>query len=62
MIFSLVFPKTRTLKTENISSSPYRHGNSGIAWEIQSMGPVGKRKISVEEILYQPEAAGDYHL
>ncbi|MBE0596809.1 MAG: nucleoside diphosphate kinase regulator [Desulfuromonadales bacterium] len=29
-----------------------------IEWEVRS----GTKKISVEEILYQPEAAGDFHL
>jgi regulator of nucleoside diphosphate kinase len=29
-----------------------------IEWQVRSV----TKKISVEEVLYQPEAAGDYHL
>ena len=35
----------------------YRVGDT-IEWDV----PAGKTTIRVEEILYQPEAAGDYHL
>ncbi len=35
----------------------YREGNV-IEWEV----PAGTRRIRIEKILYQPEAAGDYHL
>jgi regulator of nucleoside diphosphate kinase len=27
-------------------------------WEV----PAGRRKLKVKKIVYQPEAAGDYHL
>jgi len=29
-----------------------------IRWEV----PAGVRRLRIEELLYQPEAAGDYHL
>jgi len=35
----------------------YRVGDV-IEWDV----PKGKRRLKVEEILYQPEAAGDYDL
>ena len=35
----------------------YREG-SVIEWEV----PAGTRRIRIEKILYQPEAAGDFHL
>jgi regulator of nucleoside diphosphate kinase len=35
----------------------YREGNV-VEWEV----PAGTRRIRIEKILYQPEAAGDYHL
>jgi regulator of nucleoside diphosphate kinase len=35
----------------------YREGNV-IEWEV----PAGTRRIRIVKILYQPEAAGDYHL
>jgi len=35
----------------------YREG-SIIEWEV----PAGTRRFRIEKILYQPEAAGDYHL
>jgi len=35
----------------------YREG-SVIEWDV----PKGTRRIRIEKVLYQPEAAGDYHL
>jgi regulator of nucleoside diphosphate kinase len=35
----------------------YRAGDV-IEWKV----PAGLRKLKVLEVLYQPEAAGDYHL
>jgi len=35
----------------------YREGNV-VEWKV----PAGTRRIRIESILYQPEAAGDYHL
>lgn len=65
MIYTLVFPVGANLADGRISvASPigtailgYAAGDT-ISWEV----PGGVRKIRIEEILYQPEAAGDYHL
>jgi len=65
MIFTLVFPKDANIDEGRISvMSPigtailgYSAGDS-IEWHV----PAGKRRIKIEEIFYQPEAAGDYHL
>ncbi len=35
----------------------YRHGDV-IEWQV----PSGVRRLSVEEVLYQPESKGEYHL
>jgi regulator of nucleoside diphosphate kinase len=35
----------------------YREG-AVVEWEV----PAGTRRIRIEKLLYQPEAAGDYHL
>jgi regulator of nucleoside diphosphate kinase len=35
----------------------YRHGDV-IEWEV----PAGVRRLRVEEVLYQPESKGEYHL
>jgi transcription elongation GreA/GreB family factor len=35
----------------------YREG-AVVEWSV----PFGQRWLSIEKILYQPEAAGDYHL
>jgi regulator of nucleoside diphosphate kinase len=65
MIFTLVFPKNANIDKGRISvMSPigtailgYSVGDS-LEWPV----PAGKRKIKIEEMFYQPEAAGDYHL
>ena len=65
MIYSLVFPGEADVDEGRISVlAPvgtamigYRVGNI-IEWEV----PSGLRRLEVEEVLYQPEAAGDYHL
>lgn len=62
---SLVYPKDTDLAKMKLSIfSPigtailgYREGST-IEWEV----PSGTSKISIQKILYQPEAAGDYHL
>ncbi|MFZ1744687.1 MAG: nucleoside diphosphate kinase regulator [Nitrospirales bacterium] len=63
--YTLVFPRDADTATGKISIlAPvgtailgYRVGDS-IEWQV----PIGTRKLKIEEILYQPEAAGDYHL
>jgi len=65
IIYSLVFPNEADISQNRISIlAPigtaligYRVGDT-IEWEV----PAGFRRLKVEEILYQPEAAGDYHL
>lgn len=65
MIYSLVFPNEADVDEGRISVlAPvgtamigYRVGDI-IEWEV----PSGLRRLKVEEVLYQPEAAGDYQL
>ena len=65
MVYSLVFPGQADITQNKISIlSPlgtaligYRTGDI-IEWKA----PAGLRRLKVEEIVYQPEAAGDYHL
>ncbi len=65
MTYTLVFPGIADISKNKISIlAPigtaligYRVGDI-IEWKV----PAGLRKLKVEEILYQPEAAGDYHL
>lgn len=64
-IYTLVFPSDADLGANKISVlAPigtamlgYRVGDM-IEWPV----PAGIKKLRVEEILYQPEAAGDFHL
>lgn len=61
--FKLVYPQEANLKENKISIlSPvgialigYRTG-SEIQWDL----PAGKAQIIIDEIIYQPEAAGDF--
>jgi regulator of nucleoside diphosphate kinase len=65
MTYTLVFPKDADIDSGAISVlAPvgtailgYSEGDV-VEWQV----PSGRRRISVEKILYQPEAAGDYHL
>jgi len=65
MTYTLVFPGVADIRNNKISIlAPigtaligYRVGDI-IEWEV----PAGLKKFRVEEILYQPESAGDYHL
>ncbi len=65
MIYSLVFPNEADVNEGRISVlAPvgtamigYRVGDI-IEWEV----PAGLRRLKVEEVLYQPEASGDYQL
>ena len=65
LIYTLVFPRDADAATGSISVlAPVGTAILGcrvgdiIEWQV----PAGKRKLKIEEILYQPEAAGDYHL
>ena len=65
MILTLALPGTANLEDGRISvASPigtamlgYAAGDT-IEWQV----PSGIKCIRIEEVLYQPEAAGDYHL
>jgi len=64
-VYTLVFPNDADIDQNKISIlAPigtaligYQIGDV-IEWDV----PVGKRRLRIEEILYQPEATGDYHL
>ncbi len=65
MTYTLVFPKDANVESGSISIlAPvgtailgYAEGDV-IEWPV----PSGQRRIAIEKILYQPEAAGDSHL
>jgi len=65
MTYTLVFPSAANIAENKLSVlAPlgmallgYRTGDI-IEWPV----PSGIRKLKVDEIIYQPEAAGDYHL
>ena len=64
-IYTLVFPSEANIDENKISIlAPIGtamlgyHVGDIIKWQV----PAGARKLKVKEILYQPEAAGDYHL
>ncbi len=64
-VYTLVFPNDARLEENRISIlAPvgtallgYRVGDT-IKWKV----PGGVRRLKVKKILYQPEAAGDFHL
>jgi regulator of nucleoside diphosphate kinase len=65
MIVTLVFPTEADYERGRLSIlAPigtallgYRAGDT-VEWEV----PAGVRRLKIEQVLYQPEAAGDYHL
>lgn len=65
MVYTLVFPWEADITQSSISVlAPigtamlgYRVGDT-FTWKV----PDGFRRLQVKEVLYQPEAAGDYHL
>ena len=65
MIYRLVFPTEANYDERKISVlAPigtamlgYRRGDV-IEWQV----PSGVRRLSIEEVLYQPESKGEYHL
>jgi regulator of nucleoside diphosphate kinase len=65
MVFTLVFPTEADYERGRISIlAPigtallgYRAGDT-VEWEV----PAGVRRLKIVQVLYQPEAAGDYHL
>jgi regulator of nucleoside diphosphate kinase len=64
-VYTLVFPedanavqgKISVLAPIGTAMLGYEVGDV-FEWEV----PAGKRRLKVKQILYQPEAAGDYHL
>jgi len=65
MIFTLVFPGEASIEHDRISVvAPIGTAMLGqrvgdeFEWEV----PAGSVRLRVEEMLYQPEAAGDFHL
>ena len=65
MVFTLVFPAEADYERGRLSVlAPigtallgYRAGDT-VEWEV----PGGVRRLKIEQVLYQPEAARDYHL
>lgn len=65
MTYTLVFPSAANISENKLSilvplgmvPMGYRKGDT-IEWPV----PSGMRKLKVTEIIYQPEAAGDYSL
>lgn len=65
MTYTLVFPKNANIKEGAISIlAPigaavlgYREGDI-VEWKV----PSGIRRILIKKVIYQPEAAGDFHL
>ena len=65
MTYTLVFPRNANMAAGAISVlAPigtailgYREGDE-VEWQV----PSGMRRIAIQKLLYQPEAAGDFHL
>jgi regulator of nucleoside diphosphate kinase len=65
MLIQLVFPSEADFERGKISIlAPigtaligYRTGDT-VEWKV----PAGIRHLRIDEVVYQPEAAGDYHL
>jgi regulator of nucleoside diphosphate kinase len=65
MVFTLVFPaeadyergRLSVLAPIGMALLGYRAGET-VEWKV----PSGVRRLKIEQVLYQPEAAGDYHL
>lgn len=65
IVFQLVYPDRADVKNNKISIfSPIATALIGgkVGDEIEWCVPAGITKIKIEEIVYQPEAAGDYNL
>lgn len=63
--FQIVYPNQANLKENKISIfSPIATALIGykVKDEIEWIVPAGLTRIKIEEIIYQPEAAGDYDL
>jgi regulator of nucleoside diphosphate kinase len=63
VVFKIVYPDQANIKENKISIfSPIATALIGyrVSDEIEWVVPAGLTRIMIEEILYQPEAAGDY--
>ncbi len=63
--FQIVYPKQANVKEQKISIfSPIATALIGykVGDEVEWIVPAGLTKIRIDEIIYQPEAAGDYNL
>lgn len=63
--FQIVYPDQANLKENKISIfSPIATALIGykVADEVEWVVPAGLTKIRIDEIIYQPEAAGDFNL
>ncbi len=63
VVFKIVYPDQANIRENKISIfSPIATALIGyrVADEIEWIVPAGLTRIRIEEILYQPEAAGDY--
>ena len=63
--YTLVFPETADIEAGKLSVlAPV--GTAMLGYEVgdtfEWVVPAGKRRLQIKEILYQPEAAGDFHL
>jgi regulator of nucleoside diphosphate kinase len=63
--YTLVFPETADIAAGRISVlAPI--GTAMLGYEVGDVFewavPAGTRRLQIKEILYQPEAAGDFHL
>ena len=63
--YTLVFPETADIASGRISVlAPI--GTAMLGYEVgdtfEWVVPAGKRRLQIQKILYQPEAAGDFHL
>lgn len=63
--FSLVYPEDADINEGRLSvlaplGQALRGAKAGDVVEVDA--PAGVRRIKIERILYQPEAAGDFHL
>ncbi|MCC7349827.1 MAG: nucleoside diphosphate kinase regulator [Phycisphaerales bacterium] len=63
--YTLVYPEEADINDDKLSVlAPLGRAllGSHVGQVIEFDAPGGKRKLKIEKILYQPEAAGDFHL
>ena len=63
--YTLVYPEEADINDDKLSVlAPLGQAllGSHVGQVVEFDAPGGKRKLKVEKILYQPEAAGDFHL